>query len=374
MTKKNIAITGSILAILLYLLVCMFSPAMYSYKDEIKITGPYKMVFVIINDIKDWPKWYSWQKSDPELVFSKGGRELNKGANFSFESSDLGKGYVELLEGYQDSTVSAVIKGSKIPNDLEVNWQILPEGTKSVYVNFKARLTGKIPFIQRAYYLGMHKKLDKLFHDDLEGIKTYVEDLVKGDFGVEKVTYEGQKYFGKLDIIVNSKIPQFYAKYLPLVYKMLDSMKVEITGPPAGLIFDWEAKSGYVAIMAALPINVKLPNIPGWSYIDVQKAECFKYKNFGSYTTLRNAHAKLTYLMDNSPYTLGQPVIEEYVTSPSQEPDTSKWQTNIYYLFYTKGGYSKTVEQKRTLEEMIKMEDASRLKKLKDLYSGYKEE
>ncbi len=373
MSKKSIIISSILLVITLYLIACFFSPAMYNYKDEIKITGPYKMVFVIINDIKDWPKWYSWKKSDPEIKFSPGGRQLNIGANFSFESKNLGNGYVEIKEGFQDSLVAAIMKSSKIPKKIEVSWQILPEGTRSVYVNFKARLAGQIPFLLRAWYLGMHKELDKMFHEDLEGMKTYIEDLVKGDFGVEKVTYQGQKYFGKLDIIVNSKIPQYYAKYYPLIYKMLDSMKVEITGPPVGLIFDWEAKSGFVAIMAALPINVKLPNIAGWSYIDVEKAECFRLKNLGNYTTLRNAHAKMTYLMDNSPYSLGTPVIEEYVTSPSQEPDTSKWQTNIYYLFYTKGGYSKTVEQKRTFDEMIKMEDEERLRKLKDLYEGFKE-
>lgn len=367
MSKKIIGIAVALLLILVYLVFCMISPASYSYKDEVKITGPYKMVYVVINDMKDWPKWYSWQKADPGFKMSLGGKELSVGANFTFESSILGKGYVVQTEGYQDSIIAVNMKSSKLPNDISIGWQIIQEGTKSVYVHLNARLKGKIPFIKRGIYFGLQNKLDKLFHDDLNGMKTYIEDLVKGDFGVEKVTYDGQKYFGKLDIVPSAKIPEFYAKYYPKIYHILDSMNVKVSGAPAGLIYDWDARTGIVAIMAALPIDIKLPFMEGWSYTEVSKGECLRMKNYGNYTTLRSAHVKMNYLMDNSPYTLEVPIIEEYVTSPSQEPDTSKWLTNIYYPLEKKGGYIKTVENKQTLEDLIRMEEAERQKTLKNL-------
>ena len=33
----------------------------------------------------------------------------------------------------------------------------------------------------------------------------------------------------------------------------------------------------------------------------------------------------------------GVPAIEEYVTDPASEPDTSKWLTRIYYPLVSKG-------------------------------------
>jgi effector-binding domain-containing protein len=33
----------------------------------------------------------------------------------------------------------------------------------------------------------------------------------------------------------------------------------------------------------------------------------------------------------------GEPAIEEYVTDPASEPDTSKWLTRIYYPLVSKG-------------------------------------
>lgn len=367
MSKKLIGILGILGIVLIYLIVCFLSPSVYKFNKEIKVDGPYKMVYLILNDVKDWPKWYSWKKQDPDLIFNLGGREHHLGANFSFESSKFGNGYVEITQSFQDSFVSANLKTDKLPATLQLSWQIIPQDKKSVYVDIKARIPGMIPFYKRGLYYGMKSRMDQMLDADIDGIKTYIEGLVNSNFNAAKVLYPGKKYFGLMDVVVNSKIPQFYAKTYPKIYAKLDSMNIEVAGPPAGLILDWEAKTGYVFIMAALPVNEKLPNMAGWTFFDLKPTECLKLEHYGSYRTLRNAHAQLSYMLDNSPFTLGIPVIEEYVTSPSQEPDTSKWLTNIYYLFDKQGGYSKTVEQKKTLEDVIKMEEAERNEKLKDL-------
>ena len=367
MSKIFYAILGFVSIVLIYFILCFVSPASYKFKKEIKIDGPYKMVYLVLNDVKDWQKWSSWKKLDPDLKFNLGGRAHDMGANFTIESSVLGTGYIEITQSFQDSFLSATLKTSKLPDELQLSWQIIPEGTKSVYVSQNARIPGMIPFYKRAFYFGMKGNLDKMLDLDMEGIKTYIEGLVNTNFGITKETYQGKKYFGLMDVVENSKIPKFYAKTFPKIYKILDSLKIEIAGPPAGLILDWEAQTGSVFIMAALPVNITMPNMPGWSFFDLKKTECMKLEHYGSYATLRNAHAKLNYLLDNSPYTLGIPIIEEYVTSPSQEPDTSKWLTNIYYLFDSQGSYSKTVEQKRTLEDIIKLEEAERNERLKYL-------
>lgn len=367
MSKRLYSIIALVGIALIYFIFCFLSPATYKFKKEIKIDGPYKMVYLVLNDVKDWPKWYSWKKHDPDLKYSLGGRAHNLGASFNVESSQLGTANIEITQSFQDSFLSAKLKSSKLPDELQLSWQIIPEGTKSVYVTQNSRIPGIIPFYKRALYFGMKSKLDQMLGDDMDGIKSYIEELVNTNFGTVKQTFEGKKYFGLMDVVENSKIPKFYAKTFPKIYKMLDSLKIEIAGPPAGLILDWEAQTGTVFIMAALPVNIKMPNMPGWSFFDLKKTECLKLEHFGSYATLRNAHAKLNYIMDNSPYTLDIPIIEEYVTSPSQEPDTSKWLTNIYYLFDNKGSYAKTLERKATMEDILKMEEAERNEKIRFL-------
>ncbi|MBK9109655.1 MAG: hypothetical protein IPM92_15100 [Saprospiraceae bacterium] len=364
MNRKWLIVGGLIVVVFAYFLACFFGPASYKYSSEIKIDGPYKMAYIAINDIKDWPRWISWAKDDPGFKFSKGGREHFIGANFSFECKALGEGYVEIEESFQDSLVTAIMKSDKLPSKLNLNWQIIPEGTKSLFLKMNARIPGRIEFWKRAWYIGMPATLDATLQNDLEGIKTYIEQLVKTEFGIQKSSFTEKHYIGILDIIVNSKIPQYYAKSLPKVYKFLDSLGVKFVGPPVGLIFGWEAKLGQVLIMAALPVEKPMPNYTGYTSYTIKPTDCYKLENYGSYTSLRNAHTKLTYIMDNSPYILGAPIIEEYVTSPSQEPDTSKWLTNVYYLFDNTGGYAKSLERKYTLEDVIKMEEQDRRKNI----------
>lgn len=367
MSKKKVFAILLPVLLAIYLIACFFGPVSYKYKNEVKIDGPYKMAYLVINDIKDWPKWYSWSKDDSSFKFSKGGREHYVGANFSFESKRLGNGFAEITESFQDSLITARLKTDKLPGDLNLNWQILPEGTKAFFLKMNARISGRIPFFKRAFYYGLDNKLNNLMDRDLEGIKGYIEELIKTNFGIKKEAFSERYYFGVVDVVVNNKIPQFYAKQLPRVYQFLDSMGISPSGPPAGLIFDWQAINGQVFLMAALPVDKPMKNYAGWTSFTIKPTNCFKLEHYGPYGTLRNAHTQLSYLMDNSDFILAAPVIEEYVTSPSQEPDTSKWLTNVYYLFDNTGGFSKTVQRKWTLEDVVKMEEEQRKEELKKL-------
>ena len=65
MSKKLFLIP--ILLIGLYLIACFFGPIAYKGEQETKIDGSYPLVYLFLNDIRDWPKWYSWSKTDPSL-------------------------------------------------------------------------------------------------------------------------------------------------------------------------------------------------------------------------------------------------------------------------------------------------------------------
>jgi effector-binding domain-containing protein len=53
----------------------------------------------------------------------------------------------------------------------------------------------------------------------------------------------------------------------------------------------------------------------------------------GSYDHLDVPHNAIeSYIKENDLEVLG-PALEEYVTDPGSEPDTSKWETHIFYFF-----------------------------------------
>jgi effector-binding domain-containing protein len=52
---------------------------------------------------------------------------------------------------------------------------------------------------------------------------------------------------------------------------------------------------------------------------------------FGSYDGLYAAHTAINQYLEKHEKTQDGPPWEEYITRPGQEPDTSKWQTDVYY-------------------------------------------
>ena len=361
MSKKLIYILIPILLFGLYLIACFLGPIAYKGEQETKIDGSYPLVYLFLNDIKDWPKWYSWKKEDPSLKFSPGGRDINVGASFTYDGINFGKGIVEMLESEQDSLVTARMRNSKWPSDLMMNWQIIPQGNQYVYVKCFARLKKPIPFFKRAMYLGLQSKIDNMLKQDIEGLKGYIEGLVHSDFGVKQDTFKTTVYYGIMEPVLSYKLPAFFARSFPKIYKYLDSVNVKYIGPPVNLTLDWEGTSGYVYSMAALPIEKKIRPGLGFDILEVNQNPCIKLEHFGSYKTLRNAHAKLDYLFRRNNQVIDKPIIEEYVTSPSQEPDTSKWLTNIYYLIYSFGQKPTIINKSKTLED-VKREDEDQRK------------
>jgi len=366
MSKKLVYVLLVLLCVLLYIAACFFGPIGYKSEREAVIKGSYPLVYLMLNDVKEWPKWTSWKESDPSLVFTPGGREVNIGASFTFNGSKYGKGYGEVLESEKDSLFTLFYKYSKFPADAIMNFQIIPQGNHSVYVKSFVRLKKPIPFFKRAFYIGFKERTDNMLQSDLNGLKSYIESLVNSNFGVKQETFKSKKYIGITEPVVASRLPSFFARVYPKIYKLLDSLNIKYTGPPVNLTLGWEASSGYVHAMAALPIDETIKAPLGFDFIEIPDHPCVKLEHFGSYNTLRHGHAKLDYLFRLNNQVITSPIIEEYVTSPSQQPDTSKWQTNIYYLIYTEGKGQTVLSKNKSLQDLLKEEEEKRKKELED--------
>ena len=64
----------------------------------------------------------------------------------------------------------------------------------------------------------------------------------------------------------------------------------------------------------------------------VKKSDCVEV-HLGSYDDLMIPHTAMENYLKENDLTMEGPALEEYVTDPGNEPDTSKWETHIYYFF-----------------------------------------
>jgi len=367
MNNKRIylfALSGLVLLFLFYLAICYFSPKTMSVRKSVQIKCSKGLGFIMPNDIRQWNKWITWKNEDPDLAISPGGRFTSVGANFTFEGPEFGKGMVYLDEAYKDSVLVSYIRNNRWPGEVATYWQMIPESKTSLMLNTNSRLQKNIPFLKRPFYREFEADFNKRMEADLEALRNYIEGMVNAQFGVKTGSFEMHRFVGIKTPIPNFKMQKYYAESYPKIYKLLDSLKIDPSGPPVGMVFGWDGINSIVDLMAALPVKEKMQVPPGFDYVEIPTSPCIKLEHYGFYNTLKQAHAKLDYVMNSSTFTLQSPIIEEYVTSPSKEPDTSKWLTNIYYLLENKGAYAEEVKRKRTLEELVQEQEKQRKKKL----------
>ena len=66
--------------------------------------------------------------------------------------------------------------------------------------------------------------------------------------------------------------------------------------------------------------------------IDVETSPMAVYHHYGAYEKMMVGHMAMEEYFTKNNLEYKYPVMEQYVTDPGQEADTSKWLTNIVYL------------------------------------------
>ena len=65
--------------------------------------------------------------------------------------------------------------------------------------------------------------------------------------------------------------------------------------------------------------------------IEVPDSKAFMLDHFGAYDNQMYAYKALDYYFKKNKLDFNM-VLEEYITNPMAEPDTSKWHTKIYFF------------------------------------------
>lgn len=111
-----------------------------------------------------------------------------------------------------------------------------------------------------------------------------------------------------------------------------------MTGMPRGLYYTYDTVTQTTDMAAAIPVS-SIPEAGKEKQklnIGVGKAKLYDqylvYDYFGGYHNMTGAHEGLTMMCEKT--FKGEPglVMEEYVTDPGAEPDSTKWLTRIYYV------------------------------------------
>jgi len=316
--------------ILLVLVTGLLLPGKVHVERRLIISATPENVFHQINTLKNWEKWSPWMQMDTTMHLVYSGPESGAGATYKWMSNNknIGKGRLSIISSFPFDSIQILMDYEK--NGKSTGKFLL------VNVNQKTNLIWSIEsnlgWNPLTRWFGLFS--DRMIGPDLEKGLANLDQLMSGIKivdGYEIIDYEmpAMVLITVRDTAsattITLKLPKMYSK----ISRFLKSGSLPPAGSPMAIFYNNSNRN--FDIEACIPVDsvVKVPEGLNCRLKNEQKTIMVKY--FGPYKYISGAYYALERYINNTGLLVIGPGWEEYVTNPLMEPDSNKWQTNIYF-------------------------------------------
>jgi len=330
-TLKRIGIGLAILAILLIVAV-IFVPTELSVDVSKTLDAKHTTLFNIVNDMTLEDEWNPWRAEDSTMVSTFGDKTKGVGASYSWESTDMGNGSASYRE---------VVRNEKIVSDLlfdgmgggSATYYFTPEEKKGTTVRWT--LDSKTDRPMNLMNLLIKRSVKKSYEQGLQNLEKLAQlrekqGLYRG-YQVREELLTGRTYVTQRDVVAFEKATQYYTQNLGPLFQQIQAAGVVMDGYSSALVYNHDPKNGTLDMAAAVPIIEEVDIMGGTTEtIATRKAVMVDY--YGDISGTEIAHLAIDEYLADRQMRHDWPIIEEYVTQPSEEPDPEKWLTRVIYL------------------------------------------
>lgn len=298
----------------------------YKVEKSIEIKAPIEEIFIQINNHRNRKNWSPWEKKDPNQISEYNYIENGKGAFYSWKGNDsVGTGTLEIIES---------IPFSKIESKLTFTapW----ESTSSIYWNFEKQDTivkttwstvGEMPQFM-LWFMDMEEIIGPDFEQGLQNLKKYCEENTN-KFKMNEIIVDSQAYLTIRESINLEQDNSYHGR----IYGQIANYIVQNGGIPSPkpIAIYYTNTEGKTDVELGIAVNQEYKGTKNIKYKMMNQRKALVASHFGSYTNLGITYASIMkFIETNKIRTSGAPW-EEYVSDPSLELDSNKWETKIYF-------------------------------------------
>ena len=345
---KALKIIGGIIAVVaaIWLVMCAMGPARFDSGASMEMDAPASFVYNTISDLNTWQEWGPWMAEDPNMTTTMGEKTKGLGASYSWESDKMGGGNMEIVETVENKSMKTKLQFGGFDGFSFGDWAIEETDGKS-NVSWGMKGDTDIPFLARGF-MTLQGDQTKFFEQGLSNIKEIVEKQAAeapktyGGYTVNQLDMPTKNFVMHREKIAMADMAQFYGTHLSAIAGGVAKAGGEMDGMPYGIYYEWDEENKMTDMAAAIPVKTAM-EMEGYTSLEVPAGKVLEIDYYGAYEGGGKAH----YAMDEYMKANGVEsslVMEEYVTDPSSEPDTSKWLTKIYYVVKTEAAEEATEE------------------------------
>jgi len=323
-------ITLVLIALLSILVLGIIQPKDAFVTRSVFIKAPKDSIFEEIVKFKNWPHWSPWSQKDTTMKITYTGTDGTPGSSYHWiGNKDLtGEGEMKNM----------AVDGTKM--DYEINiikpWEMTATG--SLIVKDTANGMEKVTwtFIKHTPFpwnaMNMFVNIDKYMGGDFElglgTMKKYLEGraMQAPELEIKEVDFPEHIYQGVRKTISWMDITKFFMDNKAILGK-----ETMVSGSYSGLYYTWDTATKTTDAVAGIPVSDTSMQVEGASFFHVPAARAYMTVHKGGYSNMMAAHMAIAKQMEAK----GQKhslVIEEYPSGQYNQPDSTKWVTNIYYL------------------------------------------
>jgi effector-binding domain-containing protein len=332
---KVLKIVGIILVALVVLIVLLgiIAPNKYSVERSVIINSPRHLVFAYVSFWRNWQAWSPWAELDPAMKVSIEGVDGEKGAAYKWIGDKTGTGEM-LNTGVKEDEELGYHLHFVEPMESKADGYIrLAEENGGTKVSWS--MFGEDPFPWNILMLFMN--MDKMIGPDFEKGLGKLKELSENEFAAVKQYQVRVEDFGGRDYVQIRQevkfaaIKDFFTQAYVKIGKALSGKKLKPAGGPVGLYFTYDEQNQITDMAAAMPVKGKLAT-EEISRFSIPAGKAYVIDYYGPYEKSASAYKALDLYLHSNGLKHKAPVIEEYITDPGIEPDSSKWLTRIYFF------------------------------------------
>jgi effector-binding domain-containing protein len=327
-------IIGSLLV--LFLLLGIFMSKEFKVEKKTTVPASAATVYNILNDISLQSKWNPWLMDDKTMNVSYSENTIGKGATYTYTSEEFGNGSEMITNSVPNERVDLEIAFDG-GDPAKINYLIAPLKDNS---ELTWTFSGKMGYPSNVLLPIMKWQIGNSIEKGLANIKKIAETRWKeGKYYDYTITYDQlpeRNFVLKRGVVPQKDIQQFYLTNLGGLFQAVQKSGQQMDGMPCGLYFSENKIKKTFDMAAAIPV-IEQVEIPNAASLSIPQGKGLIIDHYGDYAGLSIAHlAAETYMRDRE-MVHHEPIIEEYLSDPTQEEDPSKVLTRIYYYLADTG-------------------------------------
>lgn len=321
--------------VLLYLVLCIAGPSNVHVERSATINASTEAIQSQLVDYNKFAAWSPWAEKDPNMKTSVEGEPGKPGHKYSWEGNkDVGKGTMEVASVSADTFREILNFEGK--GTSPVYFAFKPEGAAT---NVTWGMDMKVPFFGRGMMMFFKGKMDAMLGGDFEkglaglakAAEGAKEEMAK-KYDIQEMGWAERTYAASAKTNLSmDKAQSFFAENFPKLFAAVQKEKLDFQSAPSALYYSLDDKtmSGDMAAAVGIPNGKK---VNGWETVVLPACKVLFVAYYGPYNQIGDAHNAIGNYIKEKNLTKGDLVVEEYITDPGTQKDSTKWQTNIYYV------------------------------------------